>query len=370
MAGKRIALACQGGGSQCAFVAGALKTLLAEGIQHRHQIVGLSGTSGGAFTAALAWLGLLKQAHGDPTPIEDRILACWKDLSAQTPQEIAFDGFCVDLLRMVERGFLPSIASSPSSPMFGLWSRTASALIGRPEFTDLRVLLDKHLDFGDLSSLITPASPVLLVGAADVVEGTFKVFSSACGEITIDALLASAAIPTLFPAVHVAGHSYWDGIFSSNPPIIGFLQQMYMVRAMLPEEIWVIQVNRARHQSVPETPSDILDRRNHLAGNLSLQHELQLIQIVNLLLREHALTDEFRARIGLNVTEEVKVRFIRMSKEIEERLDYPSKLSRQPAHITRLLADGEAQARLFLAGLAQEEGWSEVSGGAVSLETH
>ena len=31
MSGKRIAIACQGGGSQCAFVAGALGTLLAQG---------------------------------------------------------------------------------------------------------------------------------------------------------------------------------------------------------------------------------------------------------------------------------------------------------------------------------------------------
>ena len=38
-------------------------------------------------------------------------------------------------------------------------------------------------------------------------------------------------------------------------------------------------------------PSDIFDRRNHLAGNLSLQHELQLIDMVNMLLQEGALTD-------------------------------------------------------------------------------
>ena len=65
MNGKRIAIACQGGGSQCAFVAGALKTLFARGVHDRFEIVGLSGTSGGAITAALAWIGLLKQAHGD-----------------------------------------------------------------------------------------------------------------------------------------------------------------------------------------------------------------------------------------------------------------------------------------------------------------
>jgi hypothetical protein len=41
-----------------------------------------------------------------------------------------------------------------------------------------------------------------------------------------------------------------------------------------------------------------------------------------------------------------------MSKEFGESLDYPSKLSRHPAHIAALIADGERQARAFLAELA------------------
>src|SRR3954462_15059789 len=119
---KRIAIACQGGGSQCAFVAGALKGLFAQDVQRRFEIVGLSGTSGGAITAGLAWSGLLLQARGDRRPIEDRIIACWKDLSAQTPQEIFFDHFCIQSLRLMERGLLPSFASSPSSLQFRLWA--------------------------------------------------------------------------------------------------------------------------------------------------------------------------------------------------------------------------------------------------------
>ena len=37
-----------------------------------------------------------------------------------------------------------------------------------------------------------------------------------------------------------------------------------------------------------------------------------------------------------------------MSEELQETLDYPSKLSRLPSHIDRLIADGEAQATAFL----------------------
>ena len=281
------------------------------------------------------------------TPIEDRILAFWKDLIGPNAEEIALDRAGVELLRLVERGVLPSFATSPSSPKFRLMSKMTASLVDRPEFTDLGALLVKHLDFGSLPSLVDPDSPVLLVGAADVLEGTFKIFSSAHGEIKLESLLASAAIPNLFPAVWVDGHAYWDGI-SSNPPVDAFLRKPSMGRHAFPEEIWILQVNRVKAESVPETPSDIFDRRNHLSGNLSLRHELQVIEMVNVLLAENALTDAFRARFGLEATEPITVRFIRMSDELQRGLDYPSKLSREPHHIDRLIADGEAQASRFL----------------------
>jgi NTE family protein len=348
---KRIAIACQGGGSQCAFIAGALKTLLARGIQRRFEIVGLSGTSGGALTAAVAWYGLLKQERGDTVPPEDRVIALWRDLTAQTPQEIAIDKSCIATLRLVEHGMLPSFATSPSSLSFQLATRALSLVIARPEFTDLRALIVKHVSFDELPSLVTPGSPILLAGAGDVIDGTFKLFSSANGEITPEALLASAAIPNLFPAVWAGGHAYWDGIFSSNPPVAGFLRKSLMGGHPMPQEIWIIQINRAHHASVPETPSDIFDRRNQLAGNLSLQHELEQIRMVNLLLQQGAMTPEFMASFGLQTTEPIQVRFIRMSPELAEALDYPSKLSRSPEHIARLLANGETQAGAFLASI-------------------
>jgi NTE family protein len=345
---KRIAIACQGGGSQCAFIAGALNVLFERGIQDRYDIVGLSGTSGGAITSALAWTGLLTRAQGDGTAIGARILACWKDLTAQTPREIMLDRASVELVRLGERGVFPTWAVSPSSLSFQFWTRATSLFVSRPEFTDLRALLNKHIDFAALPTLVRPGSPVLLVGAGDVLDGTFKIFSSARGEIKVEALLASAAIPTLFAPVWVDGHAYWDGIFASNPPVFPFLQASYMNGQSLPEEIWVIQVNRTHSDSVPETPSDISDRRNELAGNLSLQHELQDIEMVNLLIQQGALSDAFRARFGLDMTETIAVRFIRLSQALQDELDYPSKLSRQPDHIERLIDDGESQAREFL----------------------
>ena len=349
MNGKRIAIACQGGGSQCAFVAGALKALFAQKVQERFRIVGLSGTSGGAFTAALGWLGLLKRAQGDRTPIGDRIIACWKDLPAQTPQEIAFDRIATEMVRLVESGVFPTFASSPSSLRFQMATKATAKLLARPEFTDLRALLVKHIDFAGLPELVHADSPVLLVAAGDVLEGGFKTFSSARGEIKIDALLASAAIPNLFPAVWVDGHAYWDGIFSSNPPIIGFLQKAFMGRRPLPEEIWVIQVNRAQHDTVPETAERHLrsaqpsGRQSEPAARAAADRR-----------RQHADSggrgDRIASRRAWASTSNkpITVRFIRMSKALQENLDYPSKLSRMPSHIDRLIADGEAQAGTFL----------------------
>ncbi len=355
MNNKRIAIACQGGGSQCAFVAGALKTLIARGVPERYRIVGLSGTSGGALTAAVAWYGLLLRARGDGGSIPDRILALWRDLTAQTPGEVVLDGFCTQWVRLAEHGLIPTVATSPSSPAFRAWAQATSLLIGRPEFTDLRALITKHVDFAALPELVGPDSPTLLMGAGDVLEGSLKIFNSARREISPEAVLASAAIPTLFPAVWVEGHAYWDGIFASNPPIISFLREAVVGKGKTPEEIWVLQVNRAQHDDIPETPAEISDRRNHLAGNLSLLHELRVIEIVNALLQEGALTPAFRARFGWDTTERITVRFLRMSKEMQEGLDYPSKLSRLPEHIGRMIADGERQANAFLAELDSAE---------------
>jgi NTE family protein len=351
MSRKRIAIACQGGGSQCAFVAGALRELFAQRVQDRYRIVGLSGTSGGALTAAVAWEGLLEEAAGHEVSVEDRLLAFWRDLTAQTPPEMMIDAIGVQLLRLQESGLLPSIARSPSSLQFRFLSGGGAAA-GHPPGVHRPGRGDPQ------AHALRPAAragqdrqPGAAGGAADVLEGTFKIFTSVRSEIKVESLLASAGIPNLFPAVWVDGHAYWDGIFSSNPPVTGFLQKIHMGRELLPEEIWIVQVNPPGRASIPEKPGDIFDRRNHMAGNLSLQHEIQVIQMINMLLQEEALTDRFRARFGLDTTQTIGLRYIRMSEALQESLDYPSKMSRQPGQIARLMADGEDRARAFLSEL-------------------
>ena len=57
----RVAVACQGGGSHTAFTAGVLAELLPAIERREYELVGLSGTSGGAVTAITAWQALLRE---------------------------------------------------------------------------------------------------------------------------------------------------------------------------------------------------------------------------------------------------------------------------------------------------------------------
>lgn len=51
----KIAVACQGGGSQPAFTAGALKTPCEARVGQEFEVVSVSRTSGGAVCATLLW---------------------------------------------------------------------------------------------------------------------------------------------------------------------------------------------------------------------------------------------------------------------------------------------------------------------------
>src|SRR3954454_23864647 len=69
---RPVAIACQGGGSHTAFTGGALQRLLADG---SHRVVALSGSSGGAVCALLAWYGLLTDGAAEGGRLLERFWA-------------------------------------------------------------------------------------------------------------------------------------------------------------------------------------------------------------------------------------------------------------------------------------------------------
>jgi NTE family protein len=325
---RRIAIACQGGGSHTAFTAGVLKRLLGdEHARSRFEFVGLSGTSGGAICALLAWYGLADHDAARPGQLLD---AFWRDNSATTPDEQLLNTWTL------WAGTLQNVVAMPAvSPYDNPLAAVASA--------ELRRLITRHVDFDALPT--GAGHPMLLIGAVDVLTGEFKAFDSRRDRISVESLLASAAIPTLFRSVHLDGGVYWDGLFSQNPPVRELIDA-------LPDEIWVVQINPTRVDAEPRSAIEIADRRNELSGNLSLHQELHFIEKIDQLLEEGALPPDGRFRT-------IVVRIIELSRaQLPGGLGPTSKLNRDPAFIASLQAHGEARAGEFLTALAFESAWA------------
>ena len=308
---KRIAIACQGGGSHTAFTAGVLKKILSQR-DKTFDIVALSGTSGGAICAALTWYGLLT---GSENKAIDLLDAFWRDNTADTFWEIWLN----DTLILSEK--LRDVVSLPEVNPYSFSTYGQDQLKG---------LLKKHINFEKTKTLGKTSDRMLLVGAVDVLSGHFNVFKN--DEVSAEALLASAAIPTLFKAVKIGDKVYWDGLFSQNPPVRDLTETS-------PDEIWVIQINPPHRTKEPTSIEAIRDRRNELAGNLSLEQEIYFIKKINEFVNNKSFSNDKYKHI--------EVRRIRMLRD----LNYSTKLERRLEFIQDMIAYGEHQAEDFLRGL-------------------
>ena len=303
----RVAIACQGGGSHTAFSAGVLKRLLRSDVNRGFEVTALSGTSGGAICAALAWQGLLLD---EGTAALERF---WSRNLASSLQEVWLNNVVVNAVRAGQRGALPGI--NPNDAPVD-WAQG-----------ELRKEVAAMFEPEQIAQAFDRASPQLFVSAVNVLSGEFKVFENL--EVSVDALLASAAVPSLFQAVKLGQDHYWDGLFSENPPLLSLTKTR-------PDEIWVVQINPKVRQTLPRTFEEITDRHNELIGNLSLERDLRFIERINRLVEQGALTSDKYASI--------KIRRIVMRRD----LDYASKLDRRPTFIRELMDYGEAEADTFL----------------------
>ena len=307
---SRVAIACQGGGSHTAFTAGVLQELLGS-LPEDVEVVALSGTSGGALCATLAWDGLLR---GDPQRASRQLQQFWESMAANEPWDRILNQTLQNLVSLRNHMVLPEVSPYHLPP----W--------GEERFRDI---LNQHLDFEELRELARrPDAPALHIGAVEVLTGHFEVFTGE--ELRVECLLASAAIPELFRAVTVPGRGvYWDGLFSQNPPIHDLTDHNI-------NELWVIQINPSTCARVPTETHEILDRRNELAGNISMEQELRLIEMINRLIAQGKLNDP-------------KYHPIHVARIVLDRdLDYGSKLDRRPEFLDELREYGKAKARWFL----------------------
>jgi NTE family protein len=321
---RRIAIACQGGGSHTAFTAGVLRGLLGPGALGDRRIVGLSGTSGGAVCALVVWYAL---RDDDPARACALLDDFWTANAASSPPERIANAWTLWAAAMQGVGLLPAV-----SPYDVPVAQAAS--------DTLRRLLERSVDFAAIDRDPGGRHPLLLLGAVDVRTGVFRAFHSHRDRITADMVLASAAIPTLFRSVPVDGGLYWDGLFSQNPPVRELLDAE-------PDELWVVQINPLEQEREPRSVLEIADRRNELAGNLSLHQELGFIEKIDQLLADGALDPAAGYR-------QVVVRVIELPRAALRGLGAVSKLDRDPAFLTALVEHGERQAAEFLAALRFE----------------
>ena len=352
----KIAIACQGGGSQTAFTAGVLKTLFENNVQEKFNIVSLSGTSGGAICAFLIWYALKK---GDDI-IWKRMIDFWEDNSAQTYQERFFNNWIIKSLESVSKGLIPQYNFTPYSPLAQAYFSMMTAGL-RSRFTNLKELLETHVDFSEIEAWgLQPEPPVLLLGACEILSGKLDKFNSRHQIIKIEHLLASACVPNIFPSVTIADKTYWDGLFSDNPPIRSLIRRAFVGTENIPQEIWVIKINPTSTEQIPTAADDIIDRRNELEGNVSLFQGLDQVEFLNDLFLKGAFNETFLAEVDIKEPIKIPKSFaddpdrpyhipmIEMSEDLAKSLNYESKLDRCPENIKRLIEDGENQGKRFL----------------------
>ena len=312
-----VAIACQGGGSHAAFAAGVLVELLTPQMPRPagreigpFQLIALTGTSGGAICAALAWSALVRTG-GCHDQASCALEHFWRDLSTTNPVDFAINRSCLWMARL-------PVTMEISPYDYPQWSGAY-----------LRMLLERHLRLDQMPADRSQWNdPVLFVGVTDIKTGLGLALP---GEhLTYEHLLASAAVPPLFRAVASDGRYFWDGLFSRNPPIC----ELTNVEPR-PDEIWVIQINPQRCDTVPTRMTQISDRRNELTGNLSLNEELAFVDKINEIARKYpAVAADYHPITIRKVT-------------LDLDLDYASKFDRGIIHIRRLMDHGKRKAHEF-----------------------
>ncbi len=249
---KPLNLALQGGGAHGAFTWGVLDRLLEDG---RCEFGSVSGTSAGAMNAVILASGLME---GGAEGARAKLEAFWRGIS---------EAARFSPLRSNGGAFGESQAPSATHVWFDVMTRLMSPYQFNPtDYNPLRDLLDASVDFKRLRK----RSPVpLFISATDVADGKTKVFETA--ELSTDAVLASACLPHIHQAVKVGRRYYWDGGYSSNPPL------MPLVRDGVAADSLLIQINPITENTVPTNAQEIAARISRIVFNEPLRREIDVI---------------------------------------------------------------------------------------------
>jgi NTE family protein len=303
----RVAIACQGEGSQAAFTAGVLQGLL-EQDGDSGQIVALGGISYGSICAFLAWDGLLR---GDPQRAVDQLRGFWQDYAATG----LFDTFLNYSAQMAFH--LRSMVACP-----GLSPDDVCSWNQEP----LRRILERRVDFAEARSLAgNEDAPGLVIAAVDA-SGAIEAFHGP--HLGANEVLASATIPRLSAEVAGEGRTRGDGRLLYIPPIRELTDFGL-------DELWVIQVIKSTRTG-SSRPAGHLADHSEWTSHLLLEQELRFIETINGLLDRGVLIGGGYRHIEVH-------RIV-----LEHDLDLASKLDRSPGFLGNLMAHGRERAQQFL----------------------
>ncbi len=274
---KKINLALQGGGAHGAFTWGVIDKILEDG---RLEIDGLSATSAGAMNAAVYAYGKMQGGNdGARQALHDY----WSDIASagkiyspikRSPFEAMIFGW-------------HDLDHSLSYQAFDNFVRMFSPYQFNPlNINPLKEIIQKHVDFDALHECECVR---LFICATNVKTNRIKVFKNE--EVSADAVMASACLPTLFQAVEVDGEYYWDGGYMGNPAIYPLFYHTST------DDMVVVHINPIERKDIPTEPHDILNRVNEISFNSSLLREFRAIAFIQKMLDEGWIKDEFRDQI-------------------------------------------------------------------------
>ena len=282
----RLNLALQGGGAHGAFTWGVLDRLLDD---PDIEVEGVSATSAGAMNGAMYTTGL---KIGGAEEARARLRRFWDEIRDAYPLNRPPWSHWLQAFNAPPYGAAlpPSLAPSaffnPAAynPMqaFGaamsqFFSPYQANLL---DINPLRHVLEAIIDFEQVSRA---APPQLFVCATDVASGRARIFKGR--EISIEALLASACLPTLYRAVEIDGREYWDGGYTGNPAL------WPLIYDCAAPDILIVHVNPIVREDLCHTAQAIQTRMNEISFNSNLLAELRAIDTIDRLAREGRLPE-------------------------------------------------------------------------------
>ncbi|MBO6604802.1 patatin-like phospholipase family protein [Rhodophyticola sp.] len=265
---KPINLALQGGGAHGAFTWGVLDALLDT---PEIEIAAISGTSAGALNGAAIKAGLSQDSRD---LARDNLEWLWEQVGAITDQRFApwLNATSPSAISALIETSLPFAISDSVSRMVSPYS------YGPFYQNPLRRIVEQ-LHYEDICCA---AGPEFHICATNVRSGKIRIFDG--DDITPEAIMASACLPTMFQAVEIIDpatgrlEAYWDGGYTGNPALFPLFHNG------LPSDILVVNINPLHREDVPTSARAIQNRINEISFNTSLLRELRAIHFVQRLL--------------------------------------------------------------------------------------